>query len=167
MERLDVGSYSKIKSVKVTTIDPKFGTETSAVLAQLPAKLVGDINGATELSVSLPAIDGVTWTSLTPDAATVSGNTLSIIPSKTATKEAIVKATFTTDENRRGHTLLPCTSKPGDAHRADCRDDQPPPPACPQGWAARHLQSGVCGRLSLSRYFRQGRGADNVDDIKE
>ncbi len=97
MARLPLTAYSKIKSVKVTTIDPKFGDETTAVLSQLPATLVGDINGATELSVTLPSINGVEWVSMDENAATVNGSTLNLIPSKTGTKDAVVKAVFTTD----------------------------------------------------------------------
>jgi len=97
MVRLPLTAYSKIKSVKVTTIDPKFGDETTAVLAQLPATLVGDINGATETTVSLPSINGVEWVSMDENVATVNGSTLNLIPSKTGTKDAVVKAVFTTD----------------------------------------------------------------------
>ena len=68
-------------------------------------------------------------------------------------------------ENRRSYTILPREPKPRDADGADCGDDQPQPFAHPQGWDARYLQSGVCGRLSLSRYLRQGRGTHYVDDI--
>ena len=72
-----------------------------------------------------------------------------------------------TDENRRSYTLLPRKPKPRNAHRADCGNDKPPTSAYTQGWTPRYFQSGLCGNLSLPRYFHKGRGTDNVDDIKE
>ena len=94
-----------------------------------------------------------------------------------------------TDENRRSHTLLPrkseptnereqnqaCLyfaergggrrSQPRNANRTDCGNDKSPTIAYPQGWATGNLQSGVCRRMSLSRYVCQGRRTDYVNDI--
>ncbi len=99
MQRLYTGSYAQINDITVTTIDPGFGTETTAMLNALPQKLdVADLNAVTETSIALPEITGVTWSSTNEDVISVSGNTATIIRSEAGDVEASIKATFTTDK---------------------------------------------------------------------
>ena len=89
LSRINVGSYIKFNDIKFTQHE-----NSSTTLAALPEKLVENVNSATETSVTLPAVSGVTWASADETAATVSGNTLTFIPSTEGTKEAEITATF-------------------------------------------------------------------------
>ena len=92
LSRINVGSYIKFNDIKFTQYE-----NSSTTLAALPEKLVDNVNGATETSVTLPTVSGVTWASADTSTATVSGNTLTLIPSEEGTKEVEVTATFTED----------------------------------------------------------------------
>ena len=90
---LDIGSYIKFHDIKFT----QYENGASTILSALPEKLVNDVNNVTESSVELEAIDGVDvkWSSSDESVAKVNGNTLTFLPSRTETKEAVVLAKFT------------------------------------------------------------------------
>ena len=96
-QRMEVGSNFTFKGVKVITKEAGYGPEGTTIVAQLPEKLVADVTNVTEATVTLPSIEGVTWTSVDTSAATISGNTVTFIPSENGTKVAEIKAAFTGD----------------------------------------------------------------------
>ncbi len=98
MQRLPVGSYTQIENIKITTLDPKFGVETTAMIGNLPHKLnVNNINAVKELQFILPEISGVVWSSTDNSVISIDGTTAYVTRTKGMDKEVSIKATFTTD----------------------------------------------------------------------
>ncbi|MBR5518087.1 MAG: InlB B-repeat-containing protein [Clostridia bacterium] len=94
--RADVGSFLKVKEMKVTQVSAAQDSDANAILSALPAKLaVADINNVTENSITLPAVDGVTWTSSDNSLVAINGTNATVNRVKGEKKEVSVKASFT------------------------------------------------------------------------
>jgi len=98
MKRMDVDSYSKVKSIKVTTLDPKFDSSVTEKLNSFPNVLnVADINNVTEDQINLPEIDGVVWSAASENVS-VEGNVAKLSRVKNQKVDVVIKGTFVVDE---------------------------------------------------------------------
>lgn len=91
MQRSFEGSFYKVKSLKVTTLDYAFSAEENEFLNNLPDSLADDVNAVTG-DIEIPEIDGVTWTSSDENVISTEGK---VTRSSEEDKEVVIKATFT------------------------------------------------------------------------
>lgn len=94
--RMGIGSYVKFKNIKITQTEPYMGAELLAMLNTLPKSLVKSekIHNLKE-NVSIPSIDGVTWTS--SDESVINSATGKVTRSAAEDKKVTLTATFTAD----------------------------------------------------------------------
>ncbi len=70
MERMNEGAYFKIKDIKLENYT--FDSETQAIVNVLPEKLADNVNEVKE-NITVPVINGVTWTSSNPEIISETG----------------------------------------------------------------------------------------------
>jgi len=90
--RMGLDSYVTFKNVAIN-VTPSFTTNEETMFASLPAKLTDDVNNV-KGNITIPEIDGVTWTTSNADIIALDGTVTKV---KDRTQDVTLTATFAVD----------------------------------------------------------------------